>query len=191
MYTYPKQAIQLLLEGYAAPSTSAIRARSIETAKVLFARYTAILQLDIVPAAEFTPPNFTPHELETVFPFALHTPRPGEPSIAAPVFGESGDEVWLASENYTQRRREFVAWTSHQPDSTLLLLDDKQRYRWLKETPTLKPETFFDWWRERKYAAKLLIQGGQERILNTFWTDNRELRIAAPQRYVQDRILAK
>lgn len=181
----------MLLEGYAAPSTSAIRARSIATAKDHFARYTAIIKPEAAPGERLDLPDYTPQGLEAAFPFVLHQPRAGEPSIAVPAYGGSENEIWLASEDYTQRRREFAAWASRQPDSSLLLIEDKQRYRWLTEATRLRPETFFNWWRERKFAAKMLMRDGQESILDTYWTANRELRVAAPQRYVQDRILAK
>ena len=191
MYTYPQQAIQSLLDGYAAASNSSIRARSILVAKDLFSRYTAILQPGVFTDARLKLPEFPPEGLEGVFPFALHQPREGEPSISAPVYSGDGGADFAASEDYMKRRKAFAEWASQQPDRSLLMLDDKQRYNWLTSGGRFNPGVFFNWWGERKYAAKLLMQGDQSSLLDTYWAGSRELRIAAPQPYVQKRILAK
>ena len=136
-------------------------------------------------------PHWTLKGLEAAFPFATHIQREGEPSIDAPSFSGDEEADFVASGDYIERLREYGDWAKQQPDKALLQLEEKQRREWLTSGAAIDPSTFFNWWRERKYEAKLLVGDGFGDALKTYWPDNLELRVKPPALYQQNRILSQ
>lgn len=177
----PRQVMSALLDAYAAPSESETRDTYRGKATDLFQQYAAQVNPDVplIRLRNSRPPRYEDKQLESDFPFQLHSPREGEPPVS--LFVEFDVHTLMVDNaGFKQQWEQYRTWTESQPDGELLRAELDQRRQWMASHGRVTADQLFSWWRERYFVAKRLTEAGHGDVITQYWTGNRETQVEPP-----------
>lgn len=177
----PRQVMSALLDAYAAPSVSETRDTYRTKAIGLFQQYAAQVNPDVplIRLRNSRPPRYEDKQLETDFPFQLHSPREGEPPVS--LFAEVDlQTLRIDITGFEEQLEQYKTWTESQPDKELLRAELDQRRQWMASHGRVTAEQLFSWWRERYFVAKRLTEVGHGDVITQYWSGNRETQVEPP-----------